>query len=181
MYLAAGEVIKAISIYGDKGKAEELIELTRTLEKYVIPLSLLLICSRTQLEGLKKAAGYFRKLNCLDYTIETFLKIGDFESLLELYIEAQKWDEAARIIETNPKLDSAKFYLPYANWLAVHDLFEEAQEAFRKAGQPQASSKVLEQLTMNAVIERRYEDAAYYFWMLSKEYLKLTKNQAIGE
>jgi intraflagellar transport protein 122 len=66
-----------------------------------------------------------------------------FENLLDLYIESHQWEDATRLLEANPKLDSAKFYLPYANWLAVHDRFEEAQEAFRKAGQPQASSKVL--------------------------------------
>ena len=36
-------------------------------------------------------------------------------------------------------------------------------------------SKVLEQLTHNAVVENRFEDAAYFFWMLSKEQLKLIK------
>lgn len=91
------------------------------------------------------------------------------------------WDDAAKLLETNVKLDSVKFYLPYANWLAVHDRFEEAQEAFRKAGQPQASSKVLEQLTHNAVVENRFEDSAYYFWMLSKEYLRMIKHKQNGK
>jgi intraflagellar transport protein 122 len=135
---------------------------------------------RSQVEGLSKAAGYFRKHGHIQYTTETYMKIGDLENMLDLYIESHQWDEAFKLLETTPKLDASKFYLPYANWLAVHDRFEEAQEAFHKAGKPEASSKVLEQLTHNAVIENRFEDAAYYFWLLSKEYLRLVTHNRKG-
>lgn len=40
-------------------------------------------------------------------------------------------------------------------------------------GKPTEAVKVLEKLTHNAVAERRYDDASYYFWKLSMAYLKL--------
>ena len=76
-----------------------------------------------QLEALEKAAYYFRKMNQTQHTIETYLKIGDLENLLELYVEAQQWDEAMKLIENNSKLDAKKFWLPYAHWLAGKMLF----------------------------------------------------------
>jgi intraflagellar transport protein 122 len=33
MYLAAGDILRAVSIFGEKGWVEELIELTRSLDK----------------------------------------------------------------------------------------------------------------------------------------------------
>lgn len=45
--------------------------------------------------------------------------------------------------------------------------------AFHKAGRPDEAFKVLEQLTMNAVHENRFDDASYYFWMLSMQCLDL--------
>ena len=45
--------------------------------------------------------------------------------------------------------------------------------AFHKAGKPQEAFKVLEQLTMNAVNENRFDDAGYYYWMLSMQCLDL--------
>ena len=41
------------------------------------------------------------------------------------------------------------------------------------SGKPTEAVKVLEKLTHNAVAERRFDDASYYFWKLSMAYLKL--------
>ena len=45
--------------------------------------------------------------------------------------------------------------------------------AFHKAGLQEQAVKVLEQLTLNAVIENRFNDAGYYFWKLSMQCLDL--------
>ena len=65
-------------------------------------------------------------------------------------------------------------FLPYAEWLAVQDRFDEALEAFRKAGRPEESRKMMEELTLNAVREGRFKDAAYYYFLLGTEVLKST-------
>jgi intraflagellar transport protein 122 len=60
-------------------------------------------------------------------------------------------------------------FLPYAEWLVSTDCYEDAMQAYRKAGRKDLARKVLEELTSNAVSETRFKDAAYYYWMLSKE------------
>ena len=64
-------------------------------------------------------------------------------------------------------------YLPYADWLSANDKFDEAQEAYKKAGRPDLSLRIIEFLTQNAISEKRYQDAAQYYWLLSTESLRL--------
>jgi len=45
--------------------------------------------------------------------------------------------------------------------------------AFHKAGLQDEAVKVLEQLTHNAVVESRFDDAGYYFWKLSGQCLDI--------
>ena len=52
-----------------------------------------------------------------------------------------------------------------------HNTFISA--AFHKAGLQDEAVKVLEQLTHNAVMESRFNDAGYYFWKLSMQCLDI--------
>ena len=45
--------------------------------------------------------------------------------------------------------------------------------AFNEAGFKNEAIKVLEDLTYNAVIESRFGDASYYYWLLSTEHLQI--------
>ncbi len=49
--------------------------------------------------------------------------------------------------------------------------------AFHKAGKPDEAFRVLEQLTMNAVNENRFDDAGYYYWMLSMQCLDIAAEE----
>lgn len=51
--------------------------------------------------------------------------------------------------------------------------------AFHKAGKPEAALKVLKQLTDNAINEKRFDDAGYYNWVLSMQYLEMCKEQNV--
>ena len=52
-----------------------------------------------------------------------------------------------------------------------------APAAFHKAGRQGEAVRVLEQLTHNAVVESRFNDAAYYYWMLSMQCLDIAQGK----
>ncbi|XP_020611190.1 intraflagellar transport protein 122 homolog isoform X2 [Orbicella faveolata] len=167
MFLAAGENHKAIEIIGQHGWVEKLLEVGRNLNK-------------ADTEGLKQCAYYFKQLDQHGYATEMYLKIGDIRALLELHVETKHWDEAFELAEKHPEFKDEVF-VPYANWLAENDRFDEAQEAFHKAGRRDQAVKVLEQLCHNAVVEHRFHDAGYYFWKLSVQCLDLVSGGATSE
>lgn len=48
--------------------------------------------------------------------------------------------------------------------------------AFQMAGQPEESIVVLTMLANNAITERRFRDASYFYWLLSQLSLNLSKS-----
>lgn len=167
MYISAGEHCKAIEISGDHGWVDMLIDIARKLDK-------------AEREPLLMCAHFFKKLDNPGYAAETYLKIGDLKSLVQLHVETQRWDEAFALGEKHPEFKD-DIYVPYAQWLAENDRFEEAQKAFHKAGRQGEAVRVLEQLTHNAVVESRFSDAAYYYWMLSMQCLDIAQDPAQKE
>lgn len=161
MYLSAGEHMKAIEISGDHGWVDMLIEIARKLDK-------------AEREPLLKCAFYFKKLANPGYAAETYMKVGDLKALVHLHVETHHWEEAFALCEKHPEFKD-DVYVPYAQWLAENDRFEEAQKAFHKAGRQREAVRVLEQLTHNAVLESRFNDAAYYYWMLSMQCLDIAQ------
>ncbi|CAB4000051.1 intraflagellar transport 122 homolog [Paramuricea clavata] len=163
MYLTAGEHMKAIELIGENGWVEKLLEVGRNLNK-------------AETEALKKCAHYFVKMDQHDYATEMYVKMGDIKSLIKLHVDTRHWDEAFHLLEKQPDLKD-DVYIPYANWLAENDRFDEAQEAFHKSGQQHKAVQVLEQLTHNAVVENRFNDAGYYYWKLSMQCLHVVLDQ----
>ncbi|KAL3283924.1 hypothetical protein HHI36_018092 [Cryptolaemus montrouzieri] len=106
---------------------------------------------------------------------EIYRRLGDSASILTLHVEAREWSEAFKLVENQPKF-KALVYVPYAHWLAENDEFVQAQKAFYKAGRPDEAFNVLQQLTENAVSEYRFNDAGYYYWILSRQCLDLAKD-----
>ena len=159
IYIACGEFMKAVKLYAELGKDDDI------LHQIVRPIA------KTEVKVLNACAVVLRKHGKHAYALETFQKLGDSESILKLQVELQNWDDAFRMLENHPEMGE-HVYQPYANWLAVNDRFDEAQEAFKKAGKPEEALRLLEELTHNAVIESRFDDASYYFWMLAMEMFK---------
>merc|ERR1719487_1478809 len=90
---------------------------------------------------------------------------------MEVYVQLHRWEDALALLPGHPE-HNREVYLPYAKWLLTHDRFEEAQEAFKNAGDPTLSLRMLEVLAHNAVVQRQFSEAAYYYWLLSNECLK---------
>ena len=162
MYLSAGDPLRACRIIGDnRGKDWQatMIDVVRNIPK-------------SEVEVLELCGQYFTDNNEDAYAKEVFLKLDDFSSLMQLYIKRKNWQDATRLAEEHEgKFDKAVF-LPYAEWLAVQDRFDSALDAYRKAGRPDQSQKMMEDLTNNAITEGRFKDAAYYFFLLGTETLK---------
>lgn len=163
MYITAGEFCKAIDIIGDHGWGDMLIDLARKLDK-------------ADREALSRAAMYLAKLEQYPYAAEVYSKMGDIKSLITLHVEAKHWEDAFTLVDKHPEYKE-EVYVPYAQWLAENDKFEEAQQAFHKAGLQTEAVKVLEQLTHNAVLESRFNDAGYYFWKLSIQCLDIARDE----
>lgn len=160
LYIASKQFEKAIDLCGERGWLTELMEVARTVPK-------------EDTATLAKCAAYLRKHDSYKFAQEVYLKMGDIQSLMSLHIEAHHWDEAFELAKAHKGRFDDDVFLPYAEYLAVTDKFEEAQAAYKKAGRPDLSRKILQQLTHNAVVERRYMDAGYYFWLLSQEFQRL--------
>ncbi|XP_063240162.1 intraflagellar transport protein 122 homolog isoform X2 [Bacillus rossius redtenbacheri] len=166
MYLSAGETAKAIEIIGENGWVDMLVDVGRRLDK-------------ADHEGVSAVARHLARLGQLAHATEMFRKLGDERSVIMLYVDARDWKEAFSLADKLPEYKDL-VYVPYARWLAENDQFVEAQKAFHKAGRPDEAFRVLQQLTENAVNESRFQDAGYYYWVLSLQCLDLA-NQTQDE
>ncbi|XP_041348420.1 intraflagellar transport protein 122 homolog [Gigantopelta aegis] len=163
MYISAGEYLKAIDIVGEHGWPDMMIDLARKLDK-------------ADREALSRCANHLAKMEQYAYAGEVYTKMGDIKALISMRVEAKHWDDAFTLVEKHPEYKE-NVYVPYAQWLAENDRFEEAQQAFHKAGLQAEAVKVLEQLTLNAVAESRFDDAGYYFWKLARQCLDIAKDE----
>jgi intraflagellar transport protein 122 len=155
MYLSAGQHKKAVEIFVKIAALDSLIEVVRKLPN-----------SETQL--LQMAAKCFRQQRNYQFAKEAIMKLGDVGQLIALHMESHRWDEAFALCQQYPEY-SAQIYLPWAEYLAFNDKFDEALDAYKKAMRPDLSLRLIEKLAHNAVVEKRYKDAANYFWRLSVE------------
>ena len=160
--------MEAAKIAGERGWLNEVMEVARAVDK-------------TNAAVLQTCADFCRQHGNHKFAKEIYVKLDDVQSLMELHIELHHWEEAFMLANAHEGRFSDDVFLPYAEWLAINDRFEEAQQAYKKAGRPDLSRRILQQLTHNAVVERRYQDAGYYYWLLAQENLKMVSEQQEGE
>ncbi|KAJ3026188.1 hypothetical protein HK097_006508, partial [Rhizophlyctis rosea] len=165
-YIQLGDYIQAIDILGENGWIDQLMDVARKLEK-----------SEANMKLLSKVVWYLRKNTggtggggekAQNYAAEVLVKMGDVKHLVEFHVETKNWDEAFRIVDRHPDLVSI-VCVPYADYLAQQDRYLEAQENYRRAGRYDLAFKVLSRLTQNAVTEKRYDDAGWYYFTTGLE------------
>ncbi|KAG6796046.1 intraflagellar transport protein [Apis mellifera caucasica] len=161
MFLSAGDIDRAINIIAEYGWIDMLIKVGRQLDK-------------TDRDNLTIIAKKLKRLGATHGAAEIFSRLGDDPDVADVLVEAQAWPEAFELAERNPKL-KARIYGPYARWLAETGHFSEAQKAFQIAGQSDESIMVLIMLAKNAVTEKRFRDASYFYLLLSQISLNLNK------
>jgi intraflagellar transport protein 122 len=164
-YEEVGDYMKAVQLLGEDGHMDQLLNIMRNK------------LTANDTEIISKCTDFFKKHKRIDYAIEAVQKLGDVAALLSIYVDLQQWDEAFKIAEFHPGY-SEQVYIPYGNWLALNDRFEEAQECFTKAGRPNESIRILKFLVENAVYQRRFKLAGKYYWTLACETLKLNTKVA---
>ena len=162
MYVKAGNVMKAIDLIG-KNKEDRwevsMISIVRDL-------------SLTEAKELQKCALYFAVENKEEYARETYIKLKDFSSIIKMYTQSKNWIEVKKLFEEYED-EFDKFQLmPYGEWLATNEHFEEALRIYRKVGCDDKNHKLLENITENAINEGRFKDVVYYFWLQREEWIK---------
>ncbi|KAL4432520.1 hypothetical protein ABPG74_013374 [Tetrahymena malaccensis] len=163
LYIQAEIYKKAIEIYVTNNFSEGIVEVCRNAD------------AETQRKEIEQCAAYFKKAKLHQYTKEAYLKLQDNKALLQLSIDLEKWDEAMTLAKAHPEfMEMVK--LPYANWLAKQDRYEESLKAYRKIGKHDMATKMLYNLSQNAVYEKRFSDAALFTWMIATEHLGLIRN-----
>ena len=170
MYVQAKQWDKAVALLGQTDNKDKLAEVMRAL-------------GEGDAETLRACAGHFARWGDVTHAREAYNKLGDHAGLLELFVQCERWDDAFGVVRNRPSLED-RVYLPYAAWLADHDRFDEARGAYQRAGKAELSRRMLEQLTHNAVLERRFRDAGYCYWLMSDEIatvLKGKKREALSD
>lgn len=151
-----GDFSKALHMLGRAGDMDRLIKLCRMLPKSEVDL--LSICAKQ-----------FKEHNTIPYAVEAYEKLADSRSLIQVFVEQGDWKRAFSTMEKSPQY-ARDVYLPWANWLADNDKFEEALQAFRAAKWPKETIRMMEALASNDVTCRRFGNAAFYFLHLASEY-----------
>ncbi|EGD82626.1 hypothetical protein PTSG_11988 [Salpingoeca rosetta] len=164
---AAGEEIASINMMGENGMVQKLIDKARATNS-------------AETEVLNRIVYWLQKLDQISLAAEVCEKMNDNRKLVELYVSAKRWEDAFALANRLNEFQE-DIYHPYADWLAENDRFDEAQEAYRLAGLEDKAVQVLEVLAHNAVIERRFNDAGFYFWKLADYKLKAIKSAAGDE
>ncbi|OON21120.1 WD domain, G-beta repeat protein, partial [Opisthorchis viverrini] len=116
MYMDAGEFAKAIELAGEHGWTDVLLEISRRLDK-------------GNRDCLERCAKQLARLGEYAFAADCYARYGDVENQLALHVEARNWEEAFSLVEKHPE-HTGRVYLPYAQWLAENDKFEEAQAGF---------------------------------------------------
>lgn len=163
LYIKCRHFEDAINCYGRKGILDSILNILKILDK------------GKHVNEIRLCAKYFKEMGNHTYAKQALLKLGDIKGLMALHIEFYQWEEALQQLKTHPQF-ADKVYLPYADWLAANDRFEEAQEAYKKAKKPDLALRIIEFLIKNAIMEKRFKDSAKYLFILGCEYLSLVEN-----
>ncbi|CAM9409830.1 unnamed protein product [Pylaiella littoralis] len=159
LFLKSGQPLRAaeITIKGrGEGWQDALADIVRSVTK--TETNILGICGKEM-----SLAGFD------DLAKEAYVKMDDFANVLALYVKNQNWLEAVKLSEEHGGKFDDSVFLPYALWLRDKGRFDEALEAFRKAGRRDLSGAMTAQLILNAVSKTRFDDASYYYWRSSRE------------
>ncbi|KAL5962078.1 hypothetical protein TSMEX_010391 [Taenia solium] len=162
MFIEAGNFAAAAELAAEHGWVDILLEISRKIDK-------------GDRISLDLCAKKLVQLGEYAFAADCYARMGDIGSQVDILIKAGKWGELLSLVQEHPEF-TRRVYLPYAQWLAENDSFEEAQAAFAQAGLSKEAFKYLEELASCAVSESRFDDASLYYWKLSRQCAEVAKN-----
>eukprot|EP00814_Leptocylindrus_danicus_P000369 CAMPEP_0116008550 /NCGR_PEP_ID=MMETSP0321-20121206/2921_1 /TAXON_ID=163516 /ORGANISM="Leptocylindrus danicus var. danicus, Strain B650" /LENGTH=1074 /DNA_ID=CAMNT_0003477377 /DNA_START=331 /DNA_END=3552 /DNA_ORIENTATION=+ len=167
LYMSCGcfsEAVKIVTENKADGWINQLINLARNIPK-------------SDGDVLRICATCFVEEKEYDCAKDVFLKLNDLSELMKLYMQLNDWDAAASLMQQRGRALDKGILLPYAEGLLLQDRFGEALEVYSKGGLVEYSRRMLKQLADNAIMECRFKDASYFFWLLTKEQLKMQNEE----
>ena len=147
------------SILGLQTQALEIAGEHRLIEEIVFMMR---SAAKSDCDTLRKIAMYLKKHDEVQYLKECLLKLNDPESLIQVYITRQEFEEAFLLSKQNNDVLLDNINFQYGLHLALNDQFELAQQAFSKVKQTEESQKLLQDLIVSSIHQHRYEDASYF-------------------
>ncbi|CDS40401.1 intraflagellar transport protein 122 [Echinococcus multilocularis] len=161
MFIEVGDFAAAAELAVEHGWVDVLLEISRKIDKG----------DRISLDLCAKKLAHFGEYA---FAADCYARMGDIGSQVDILIKAGKWNELLSLVQEYPEF-TRRVYLPYAQWLAENDDFEEAQAAFAQAGLAKEAVNFLEELASCAVFESRFNDASWYYWKLSRQCAEVAK------
>ncbi|KAL8275963.1 hypothetical protein Esti_000079 [Eimeria stiedai] len=181
LYLAAGQVERACSIFARIGEVHDLLEIVRKLQK---PASRKpsksggvedeqqrqraltaegrdppLFNSSESAAALRLAAHAFEQTGHLSFAQEALAALGDLRLHVRLLTRAGRWDEALARAEQDPQVLKQQL-AAWGHELLRRDQPASAVCAFRRAGREDLALRVEAALLQSAVAQRLFAQAA---------------------
>jgi intraflagellar transport protein 122 len=156
MYMRIKKYKKAADLFIKMGSLDALIACVREVDP------------NAERGILQSAVKCFKKQQHFQFAKETLLKMSEPQELIALYMEYQRWEEAFALAQKHKHLEP-QIQLPWAEWLVVHDRFDEAKDSYMKAGRRDLALKMLKTLIANSVEQRRFKEAAEGTFQLAVE------------
>lgn len=172
LHITLGQYMNACKIIVDSNKSNENLGVTNNTWKSYL-LDVMRRTPKELTDVLTYCGDTFVEVDEDEMAKETYTKLNDISKLMYLFGRKQMWVEAAKLAEDHPGEFDCSVFLPYAEWLVSQDQFMDAVNAYKKANRSDLARKILEELTYNSVVESRFKDAAYFYWLLSREYESL--------
>jgi intraflagellar transport protein 122 len=169
MYMRIQKYKKAADLFIRMGALDSLIDVVRAVTAEDKDRAI-----------LTSAVKCFRKHAHFLYAKETLLKLGEPGELISLYMESQRWEEAFALAQQHPEF-APQIHLPWAEWLVRHDRFDEAKEAYMKAGRRDLALTMLRTLIANSVKQKRFKESAEGTFQLAVETVRSVPEDAPPE
>ena len=147
---------------------EELDELCKTLN------------TKNDTELIKQCADCLSRMGSYECAKLAYMRLNDIKGITELIIKFNQWKEGVFFVKQNNQFNEI-FYKSYGDFLMLNERYDQAQEAYKRANRGDLALKILDSLTENAIIERRFKDAAYFYWKQAIQMLTEIKDSSTEE